>query len=112
MTFDDFGVSGHANHRATYEGVVAWAALNRTHSIALWTLHSQPLVRKYSGALVRCVLPQWPPAPPGSVVVIPPWADVGCPLEAMRRHASQLVWFRYLFVWLSSYTYENVWAPL
>jgi len=114
MTFDAFGVSGHVNHRAVHAGVAAWRKSHDEEHLTrpnVWALRSQPLYWKYLGPLVR-LFPAPSASRTGAVVFHPPWCDIRCPFMAMRRHKSQLVWFRYLFVWFSSYTYENVWVPM
>eukprot|EP00759_Apiculatamorpha_spiralis_P049717 PhF_6_TR44373/c0_g1_i1/m.68384/K03434/PIGL; N-acetylglucosaminylphosphatidylinositol deacetylase len=111
FTFDSFGVSGHINHQAVHRGVAAYNAKLKEKTIRIWTLHSHYKLRKYSGMLLQGVKVG------GSrrdeeFVIVPSIMDAGKPLEAMKQHASQLVWFRYLFVWISSYTYENIWTRL
>ncbi|KIY98423.1 N-acetylglucosaminylphosphatidylinositoldeacetylase [Monoraphidium neglectum] len=110
LTFDARGVSGHANHTAVHRGV---RSLLQTRGPALgvtsaWQLVSLGLPRKFLSIadtwLSRTL------APRGALVLA--GGSLGTSLAAMRAHASQWVWYRKLFVLLSSYTYVNTLAPL
>ncbi|KAI8476247.1 MAG: N-acetylglucosaminylphosphatidylinositol de-N-acetylase family protein [Monoraphidium minutum] len=110
VTFDAVGVSGHVNHRAVHRGVAALlAARGAALGVAdAWQLVSLRLPRKFLSAadvsLSRAL------APRGALVLA--GGALRTSLSAMRAHASQWVWYRKLFVLLSSYTYVNTLAPL
>jgi N-acetylglucosaminylphosphatidylinositol deacetylase len=133
LTFDAQGVSGHPNHRDTSAGVAEAAAQsgggssssisgedNSIHSV--WQLRSEPLALKFLGpvgaalAALLALLGRRksggaappPPPPPPLVAIVPARAPVLASLRAMRLHASQWVWFRWLFVAFSSYGWVNV----
>lgn len=107
ITFDNYGVSGHCNHRDVHHGI--WSYLNGTseRNIEAWELMTTNILRKYSGPLdiwlsilsttqyrrgqVHCLLNEHPKKS----------------FLAMSQHHSQWVWFRKLFVSFSSYTYVN-----
>ncbi|XP_024017375.1 probable N-acetylglucosaminyl-phosphatidylinositol de-N-acetylase isoform X2 [Morus notabilis] len=107
ITFDDYGVSGHCNHRDVHHGVRKLLHDTSQQDIEAWELVSTNLLRKYSGP-------------------VDIWLSYLCALRcssgvthcfinehprksflAMAQHSSQWVWFRKLFVALSSYTYVN-----
>lgn len=120
LTFDGWGVSGHPNHRDTSRGVVAMAAAqsgtatpNNIHSV--WQLRSEPLLLKFLGplgaalgALLALLLALLSVRRAGAIAVVPAPRPVLASLRAMRLHASQWVWFRWLFVGLSSYGWVNL----
>nr|AAN60997.1 N-acetylglucosaminylphosphatidylinositol deacetylase [Trypanosoma brucei] len=108
ITFDHRGVSSHANHVAVYEGVLL-AKKNLPPGILFLSLHTRDLLEKYVGILStvgytvgihRCGGRR------NHVILIPP-TSLFTSFSAMRKHKTQLVWFRYLFVWFSSYSYVN-----
>ena len=116
VTFDEHGVSGHANHVAVHHGVrLAAARVLGSQSprpwskFELWELQSEALWTKYTGPLGLLL----PPVPVGfeprvvhTLVVADGSLSQSC--EAMATHASQFVWYRRLFVLFSQYSYRNV----
>ncbi|KAF3323142.1 N-acetylglucosaminyl-phosphatidylinositol de-N-acetylase-like isoform X2 [Carex littledalei] len=107
ITFDNYGVSGHPNHRDVHHAVRKLMHEKLPREIEAWELISMSIFRKYSG--------------PASV-----WPSLLCyssyqkkemhlllnsspykSYRAMAQHKSQWVWFRKLFVVFSSYTYVN-----
>lgn len=126
VTFDDYGVSGHANHRDAHRGVLAWAAAQRVPPLVL-TLSSRPFLLKYSAFLdmavigsarflQRALAASLPSAAlshgtcPAPALVLPAlrYQDLWLPWRCLQLYASQSVFYRQLFVLLSSYTYVNV----
>ncbi|CCW69559.1 unnamed protein product [Phytomonas sp. Hart1] len=113
VTFDKFGISSHPNHIAVHNGVLE---LKRSMPSGLLFLQirSRSIVLKYMG--IFSVI--------GSLffakenrdrrnfnILIPPFSLLYI-WNAMMNHATQLVWFRYLFVIFSSYTYLNEFTEL
>ena len=105
VTFDDYGVSGHANHRSVHAGV-RWYCKG-VGGVELWVLRSSWLVVKYMGCLSWVAEPcaWW-------VAAVLAWAgsavmDVAAPetsrvcwnvdvrrvWRAMACHATQLTWW-------------------
>ncbi|KAJ0087127.1 hypothetical protein Patl1_09396 [Pistacia atlantica] len=107
ITFDNYGVSGHCNHRDVHHGICNFLTETSCSNIEAWELISINILRKYSGPLdiwlsflsamhypsgnFQCLLNEHP----------------GKSFLAMSEHLSQWVWFRKLFVSFSSYTYVN-----
>lgn len=107
ITFDDYGVSGHCNHRDVNHGVKKLLHNTSQRDIEAWELVSTNLLRKYSGPIdiwlsylcafrcssgvTHCLINEHPRKS----------------FLAMAQHSSQWVWFRKLFVTFSSYTYAN-----
>ncbi|XP_010275006.1 PREDICTED: N-acetylglucosaminyl-phosphatidylinositol de-N-acetylase isoform X1 [Nelumbo nucifera] len=107
ITFDNYGVSGHRNHRDVHHGVCRTLYERPHRDIEAWELLSTSIIRKYSGPVdlwlsvlyahyyqrgqMHCLLNE---NPCKSFLV-------------MSQHESQWIWFRKLFVSFSSYTYVN-----
>ncbi|KAL5778347.1 hypothetical protein ACOSP7_011273 [Xanthoceras sorbifolium] len=107
LTFDNYGVSGHCNHRDVHRGICNFLAKTSQRDTEAWELISTNILRKYSGPLdiwlsilstmhhsgsqMHCLLNEHPRKS----------------FQAMSQHLSQWVWFRKLFVSFSSYTYVN-----
>ncbi|KAE9011445.1 hypothetical protein PR003_g22251 [Phytophthora rubi] len=126
FTFDDYGVSGHANHIATHFGVkravhglqekcsaAAGDADNsktETKVVRGWALESTNILRKYAG-LLDAPLSYWLSRRKEErqfvFVCRPQWN-----YNAMALHHSQFVWYRRLFVAFSRYTFINTFRPL
>jgi N-acetylglucosaminylphosphatidylinositol deacetylase len=109
VTFDEGGVSGHRDHCAVYFGALELAArrlepTSTLPALTLFTLDSVGLLRKYSGVLDALYLWLVPPQAPRLALHNPTPALV---YRAMCAHASQLMWFRYLFILFSRYTFVN-----
>ena len=104
LTFDERGVSGHCNHVATHRGVLAWAA--QQQQAQCWLLQSPSALRKFSGPLL------WPLDAvrarllSGTACFLTP--SPGLAARALRLHASQAVWYRWLFIALGSCAHSNV----
>ena len=104
ITFDADGISLHPNHRALYHGARlvrdTWTGINPPTVFALQTLSWRT---KFTGP-VASVLQR---IAPHDLLVLAPLRAYFVALQAMRRHATQLVWFRYLYVLFSSYMHAN-----
>jgi N-acetylglucosaminylphosphatidylinositol deacetylase len=123
ITFDRTGVSSHPNHRSLYHGAVAWVQeLARGRSgwespVALYTLTSVNVVRKYVGLLdapgtlvisvLRSIGSRRREFPDRPVFL----SDVGAYLAARRAmtqaHRSQMLWFRWGWITMGRYMYVN-----
>uniref|UniRef100_A0A5B7CCP9 N-acetylglucosaminylphosphatidylinositol deacetylase n=1 Tax=Davidia involucrata TaxID=16924 RepID=A0A5B7CCP9_DAVIN len=107
ITFDNYGVSGHCNHRDVNHGIRKLLSVTSQRNIEAWELVSTNILRKYSGPVDIWL----------SIIsaMIYPNGQMHCLLNehpckshtAMAQHMSQWVWFRKLFVSFSSYTYVN-----
>jgi N-acetylglucosaminylphosphatidylinositol deacetylase len=125
VTFDQLGVSQHPNHIAVHYGVQTAQIHPVLQRTKIYGLHSRALLAKYTSALsiIRPAQALINPtsasrATDGSAsaqsaihVFIRP-EDASCSFRGMQQHPSQLVWFRYLFVWFSSYTFYNEYRRL
>ncbi|ETO84620.1 hypothetical protein F444_01494 [Phytophthora nicotianae P1976] len=124
FTFDDYGVSGHANHIAAYYGVKKAIREQQekcssaddskeSKSVRGWALESTNLIRKYVG-LLDTAMSFWmsrkgdeQEARQFVFIFRPRWN-----YNAMALHQSQFVWYRRLFVIFSRYTFINTFRPI
>lgn len=108
ITFDEFGVSGHPNHVAVHDAV-RLAKSSMPPGLIFLQLHTRSIITKYVGLASLLPYLTWRNPNHGRysfAVLIPP-QHVARSTAAMERHRSQLVWFRYLFVIFSSYTFVD-----
>ena len=107
ITFDEWGVSGHANHVATFRGVqLALGTLARRNIFLLGLkLHTTPFVRKFLGVsdVPLSVLTSEYAVVNFNLIRV---------LRGMAAHKSQNVWYRILFVLFSRYTYVNTFVKI
>jgi N-acetylglucosaminylphosphatidylinositol deacetylase len=128
LTFDQTGVTHHANHVACYEAVRMFVSeVFGTEGMQAFALRSLPVMTKFGGlpaALWRHIwfrsrdltLARYTPGllQPASLRSLPPdrISFLSSPLayytalRAMAKHRSQLVWFRYLYVIFSGYMFN------
>eukprot|EP01018_Ginkgo_biloba_P011254 Gb_01583 [translate_table: standard] len=114
ITFDDYGISGHPQHRAVHYGVCTFLVESARESsrmqnktIDAWELMSTNIIRKYSGPLdIWCSIlySAWLEKRESQCLFN---KDPHVCFLAMGQHNSQWLWFRKLFVIFSSYTYFN-----
>lgn len=107
ITFDERGVSDHPNHIATFKGVqLAYSKLRAENTpIVALKLQSKSTVRKFLGPF-DLFFSMW-----SSEYVIFS-CHVVRTLMGMYAHASQNLWYRKIFVVLSSFTYMNAFAKI
>uniref|UniRef100_A0A8C7RT49 N-acetylglucosaminylphosphatidylinositol deacetylase n=1 Tax=Oncorhynchus mykiss TaxID=8022 RepID=A0A8C7RT49_ONCMY len=100
LTFDGRGVSGHSNHTAIYKAV---RILHSPTDCSLLSLLTIGVLRKYLSFLELPI--SW---------LLP--SDLCCIIgskgyiqakRAMLCHRTQLLWFRYLYIWFSRYMIIN-----
>ncbi|EEB06371.1 pig-L [Schizosaccharomyces japonicus yFS275] len=107
ITFDGYGISGHANHRACHRGVIDYAREHR--GLRVYTLDSVNILRKYwtlLDATFTYLTYRW-----GSerrVVVCADHRAQARIRDAMvEAHKSQMVWYRQIWISLSRYMSTN-----
>lgn len=105
ITFDEYGVSGHINHRA-----LPVALRQAKDSLPpVFTLQSSRLLAKFSNILT---LPfaswkQYHNGPAVSSLLFLTPEQVTLAKQAFEQHASQAVWFRTLYCHFSKYMWFN-----
>jgi N-acetylglucosaminylphosphatidylinositol deacetylase len=112
VTFDAYGVSGHANHRAISAGMRKLVA---SDTIPVYENVSVNLIRKYSGLwdLPYTLVWYYPRILFGSLTASTSGLIVASPSMYMRSrrafsaHASQYSWDRVLYLLFSRYMYYN-----
>lgn len=115
ITFDEYGISGHANHKALAQAAPLLArelgATDRAPA-TVYRLATLPLPFKYAGlpyALWQRLVSLLSPASPSSrtcLTALSTPEQYLTSLQAMRSgHRSQMKWFRWLWWMASSYVY-------
>lgn len=110
-TFDEYGVSGHVNHIATYQGVQLGLMQLRgnyptqSHSITCYKLNSKNIFRKFLGILDIFITCVWDDSTTSAVTEYN--LNPFLPLNALQLHYSQFYLYRILFIFLSCFTYIN-----
>ena len=102
LGFDEGGISGHPNHVACAQALVRL----RSSSRPVWVQRTFGGPSQYLGALQLLLWHAFGRRKNG--VVACTLATLVPALRAMRRHDSQLVWYRYLHLLLSRYVYINL----
>ena len=123
LTFDHLGISSHPNHYSLFYGVqrLLASAPARRHPLRAYALATEPLLIKYSGWLG--LLSRWPfhhqPSKRDATALGLPARRFtsGLPsylitLKAMTQHRSQMVWFRWLYLFFSRYLWVNDWVEI
>eukprot|EP00919_Chromeraceae_sp_WS-2016_P001748 GHVR01004239.1.p1 GENE.GHVR01004239.1~~GHVR01004239.1.p1 ORF type:complete len:279 (-),score=19.32 GHVR01004239.1:485-1321(-) len=107
FTFDIGGVSGHPNHISVALGVHRYSYSKGKHSeLAIYELRTLPLIRKFGGPL--CWMLESGYITDNSKLVSVCCRSCMLSMKALYRHWSQFVWYRWLFVIFSSYSYVNI----
>ncbi|KAJ1505578.1 hypothetical protein HMI54_005391 [Coelomomyces lativittatus] len=91
LTFDEYGVSGHPNH-------ISIAVASKNLTIPVWQLSSLSLFRKYL-PIRHHVKSDWETHLSSS--------EKHQVRMAMRQHRTQMVWFRWLYIYFSIYIQSN-----
>lgn len=103
ITFDQSGVSGHLNHIAVHKGVVGILKKDLAPAgCRLFVLESVNKLRKYVGLLdvpLSYLLSEH--------AYVLPWSTVSLVKVALRKHKSQMLWFRHLYSYFSRYMVIN-----
>ncbi|GAA5917647.1 hypothetical protein JCM8208_006173 [Rhodotorula glutinis] len=108
ISFDDYGVSGHANHRALSSALSSIAATDSTFP-PLYAVESTSVLAKYTSvlllplALFSRLVPSPSPSSPSTALFINSLAQYRATRRSFAAHESQAVWFRTLFVSASRY---------
>eukprot|EP00802_Teleaulax_amphioxeia_P020735 Tamp_21034.p1 GENE.Tamp_21034~~Tamp_21034.p1 ORF type:complete len:314 (+),score=45.02 Tamp_21034:170-1111(+) len=117
VTFDSHGVSGHPNHIALHDAIRDLASKQHNllpRSIRLWSLESVGLIRKFMGPLavlehdVMTLLGLYDADKHFTTCSL----NVSLVRRCLQAHRSQAVWYRWLFIFLSRYTFYNRLVPI
>ena len=108
VTFDNYGVSGHKNHQSCFHGAKFLQKQNSFPHVKFFALDSVSVLRKYIQVvdLLPSLLVSKLTGSDTKLVLASP-AGYFQGYKSMLCHASQLVWFRRLFIILSRYMFIN-----
>jgi len=102
FTFDQFGISGHKNHISLYHGVSHFIR-SRKVSVTGYYLKTVNILRKYSFFLDSLLQT----GPQKDLYFVSNLMHVIKSISSMRCHQSQMVWFRWLYIFFSRYMFFN-----
>ncbi|CAH8484893.1 unnamed protein product [Heterobilharzia americana] len=100
ISFDDYGVSGHKNHCTL--GKVLKEARRDKLIPHLYCLRSVSTIRKYCFFIDLFLSILF-----AEKFICSPFKFIHLPYVSMYSHKSQLVWFRWLYMYFSVYMYKN-----
>ncbi|XP_022115195.2 N-acetylglucosaminyl-phosphatidylinositol de-N-acetylase isoform X1 [Pieris rapae] len=106
VIFDRGGVSSHPNHAAVFYAVAyMFVEKNMPDKCTVYTLDTVNIIRKYLGFLdlpLSFLL-----SSKSCFRYFLRWTESRRVLRAMKKHKSQMIWFRYLYVMFSRYMVIN-----
>lgn len=118
VTFDSYGVSGHPNHRAIHEAMNDYKKMNETSGVKFFNLRSVNIFRKYISFIDAIIT--YPPRMKATYrsqayfkgdsddVILALDFDQNSRLRRLlNMHASQMVWFRKLYMFFSRNMFLN-----
>jgi len=104
VTFDQDGVSKHPNHKSTFKGVLQHVRHFREEDLSYFVLRSTPLPQKYLswlGVFWEIITRR----KKSNVIIntnpVVVW-------NAMKKYQSQLVWYRKIYLFFSTFVYLNI----
>ena len=107
IAFDQFGVSKHSNHCSIRKSLSLMLSDASLEEVTLHELITTNVLRKYIGLLdVPVSLLRWMLSE-GGCCLISGHVGISTGLTAMMQHASQMTWFRYLYIVFSRYMTIN-----
>lgn len=110
ITFDEYGVSGHANHRTLHKVV---RSINlRVNYVKFYALRSINLLQKYLAFLDFPFFYLLLGRDKSNQIYVLNMNEYFQLVDAFRSHHSQLVWFRRLYAIFSKYMFVNVLSEL
>lgn len=107
VTFDSYGVSGHTNHRSTHQAIQYLKVQNLLDHVDVLILESVSIWRKYLFILdlPTSLFAYWLGS--HQILAVNSLWDYIKALDAMRSHQTQLVWFRWIYIFTSRYMLIN-----
>ncbi|CCF56692.1 hypothetical protein KAFR_0B03960 [Kazachstania africana CBS 2517] len=116
LTFDQFGVSNHINHKACHQVVTSYIQSHAKNNFALLLdSYSSNLLKKYTGfawQLVFLAKNYWIHGKTlpnlDHLALFNPYSDyITAYATMLKAHKSQMVWFRYGWWFFSRFVYVN-----
>ncbi|RWS31442.1 N-acetylglucosaminyl-phosphatidylinositol de-N-acetylase-like protein, partial [Leptotrombidium deliense] len=105
VTFDKKGITNHANHISVYEGA---RNLRSTEKVDLFVLDSVNVFRKFLSILeIPLLFMDFSRVNKEKKVFVLTFSEYQRLLTALRKHSSQMVWFRILYSYFSRYMFIN-----
>lgn len=107
ITFDDYGVSGHLNHRSVHR-----ALRSLPESVQVYYLESVSIFRKYLAVIdVFITILFHSFSSKNRLIQLASVVETTTIMTALKKHSSQMVWFRKLYMMFSRYMIVNTLIP-
>ena len=107
ITFDDYGISGHSNHRSVHR-----ASKLLPDTIQVYYLESVSILRKYLAVVDVLITVLLHSLKPGKTSIqLASVTETTTIMTALCKHSSQMVWFRKLYMMFSRYMIVNTLVP-
>lgn len=107
ITFDDYGTSGHSNHRSTHRAMKLLP-----NNIKVYYLESVSIFRKYLAVIDVLITVLLYSINPGQTLIhLASVTETTTIMTALSKHSSQMVWFRKLYMMFSRYMIINTLVP-
>lgn len=108
ITFDEKGISGHPNHSACYRAIKRLSQSSTlSSSTSFYALHTITVYLKFFSLPLAVARQLLTANPHHRLRFFSSTLKYFYAIRAMAAHASQLVWFRYLYIMTSVYMYNN-----
>lgn len=107
ITFDDYGISGHINHRSIYNALKDAKILGDLEG-PIFSLRSIPVAQKFASLPEALFTALTQSRTQKKLVLLSSPLGYLDGIAAMSSHRSQLVWYRYLYLIFSRYMFINV----
>lgn len=107
ITFDDYGVSGHKNHRSVHQALKLLPG-----TVQVFFLESVSILRKYLAVIdVLITVLLYRLNPRETLIQLASVTETTTVMTALCKHSSQMVWFRKLYMMFSRYMIVNTLSP-
>ena len=111
VSFDEYGISSHLNH-CTLNKILKKVKQNNSEleGVKFFKLKTVNLFRKYMflfDLLTTFVLRLFFKNAKESLIAVNSYGDFMVTIKSMMKHKSQLVWFRWLYIFTSRYMFIN-----
>jgi N-acetylglucosaminylphosphatidylinositol deacetylase len=110
VSFDEYGISSHANHCALNKILKKVKQNNEFEKIQFFKLETVNICRKYMflfDLLTTLMLQIIVKNPGENLLAVNSYRDFVITIKSMLKHKSQLVWFRWLYIFSSRYMFIN-----
>ncbi|XP_065324890.1 N-acetylglucosaminyl-phosphatidylinositol de-N-acetylase-like isoform X2 [Gordionus sp. m RMFG-2023] len=114
FTFDNYGVSGHLNHKSIFSGLRHFTEPHNFYNksrmlFEIYTLQSINIIRKYL-SIFDLPISYYSSRDSKNLIIISDLEQYTLSVRSFLNHVTQLRWFRYLYIVFSRYMCINIWS--